>query len=322
MNTDAAHAQPRSAWSRFWFRPTDPTTLGFMCIVAGCIVLYVHLVYSFDLSAFFGPDGWYNQEVANKERLESPTLVPPVSWRDAVMNLRVPDSPHYRWAWIMFLDNLPESPAARREKLRYLQFMLFDIKVSDPNDPKEKQKLPSSVIEFLIEVVRLDDGGRANMRTALGRRDVLAGTPSPPLTPPKYLLDLPADERVQKWDDILNLLAYLAKSADDMRYTLRWLLSLVPAERADVWNFIIGARKSPEGKDLGLPADPKARSEFLEYLDFWSNDPRVMHARGRPIFSPWFHVQSESTLVFLHCCVLAVIVLFTLGLLDAASRRC
>ena len=45
------------AWTGFWFTPADPTPLCLMRIVAGLLTLYVHVAYSFDLQAFFGPKG-------------------------------------------------------------------------------------------------------------------------------------------------------------------------------------------------------------------------------------------------------------------------
>jgi hypothetical protein len=46
------------AWNRFWFRPTDPSTLSLIRVLAGAMLFYTHLVWSYDLQAFFGPDGW------------------------------------------------------------------------------------------------------------------------------------------------------------------------------------------------------------------------------------------------------------------------
>ncbi|MBL8865888.1 MAG: hypothetical protein JNK93_10040, partial [Planctomycetia bacterium] len=53
-------------WTRFWFAPTDPTTLGFMRIMTGLVMLYVHAVYSLDLSAYFGKQGWYSLSEVNR----------------------------------------------------------------------------------------------------------------------------------------------------------------------------------------------------------------------------------------------------------------
>lgn len=46
------------AWNRFWFSPTDPATLCFIRVLAGAMLFYTHLVWSLDLQAFLGPEGW------------------------------------------------------------------------------------------------------------------------------------------------------------------------------------------------------------------------------------------------------------------------
>jgi hypothetical protein len=45
-------------WNRFWFTPSDPATLGLIRILAGSMLFYTHLVWSFDLESFFGSQGW------------------------------------------------------------------------------------------------------------------------------------------------------------------------------------------------------------------------------------------------------------------------
>jgi hypothetical protein len=47
-----------SAWNEFWFTPTNPATLSMIRVLAGMMLFYTHLVWSFDLSAFFGNNGW------------------------------------------------------------------------------------------------------------------------------------------------------------------------------------------------------------------------------------------------------------------------
>lgn len=49
-------------WNRFWFAPTDPATLALVRICAGAMLFYTHLVWTLDLAAFFGPDGWIPPE--------------------------------------------------------------------------------------------------------------------------------------------------------------------------------------------------------------------------------------------------------------------
>ena len=73
MSTTPTAAAPRPwwrGWADFWFRPTDPTTIGFIRIATGLLVLYVYLAYSFDLQAFFGKHGWYALALVDKERRE------------------------------------------------------------------------------------------------------------------------------------------------------------------------------------------------------------------------------------------------------------
>ncbi len=50
------------AWNRFWFRPQDPAVLGLIRIMVGCIVFYCHLVWTLELTTFFGPEGFLPQE--------------------------------------------------------------------------------------------------------------------------------------------------------------------------------------------------------------------------------------------------------------------
>ena len=51
------------AWNEFWFTPTSPSTLSAIRVLAGAMLLYTHLVWSFDLNAFFGPQGWLPTEL-------------------------------------------------------------------------------------------------------------------------------------------------------------------------------------------------------------------------------------------------------------------
>lgn len=51
-------AEAWDAWNEFWFTPTSPSTLSAIRVLAGAMLLYTHVVWSFDLDAFFGPNGW------------------------------------------------------------------------------------------------------------------------------------------------------------------------------------------------------------------------------------------------------------------------
>lgn len=55
-------AEAIDGWNRFWFRPAEPQTLALIRILAGGMLFYTHLVWSFDLSEFLGPNAWMNYE--------------------------------------------------------------------------------------------------------------------------------------------------------------------------------------------------------------------------------------------------------------------
>jgi hypothetical protein len=44
-------------WTRFWFTPTEATTVSAMRLLVGLIAVYLHATLSFDLVEFFGPAG-------------------------------------------------------------------------------------------------------------------------------------------------------------------------------------------------------------------------------------------------------------------------
>lgn len=65
------------AWNQFWFAPADPATLSLIRVLAGWMLLYTHFVWSFDLSAFIGPDGWVPVEyLRNNTFLDQATEKP------------------------------------------------------------------------------------------------------------------------------------------------------------------------------------------------------------------------------------------------------
>jgi hypothetical protein len=55
-----------AAWDRFWFRPADPTVLGFIRVCTGTIVVFVHLCYCYDLMGFVNPErAWLDDTTAH-----------------------------------------------------------------------------------------------------------------------------------------------------------------------------------------------------------------------------------------------------------------
>jgi hypothetical protein len=52
----------RDGWNRFWFTPTDPTTLGAVRVCTGLVLLYSYLACTPNLSTFIGPNAWIDAE--------------------------------------------------------------------------------------------------------------------------------------------------------------------------------------------------------------------------------------------------------------------
>ncbi|MBY0461231.1 MAG: hypothetical protein K2V38_28235, partial [Gemmataceae bacterium] len=122
----APDPDPRSAWQKwvgFWFPAADPTTLGFIRVVTGLLVLYIHLAYSVDLQQFFGKHGWYSAALVERERREYPWQASPLlSWDpESAVPARAPDYPHRNKAVMRFIRNLPEDEATRKRALAFLK---------------------------------------------------------------------------------------------------------------------------------------------------------------------------------------------------------
>jgi hypothetical protein len=70
------------AVDRFFFEPSDATTLGLMRITTGILVLYILLVYSIGLTDYVGPYAWINNDVTKYVRSEYPNQGPPSDWKE------------------------------------------------------------------------------------------------------------------------------------------------------------------------------------------------------------------------------------------------
>src|SRR5262245_1558137 len=112
---EPVNRSPWQRWVSFWFPASDPTTLGFMRVCTGLLVLYIHLAYSVDLQQFFGKHGWYSQKFIDTERREYPWQASPFwSWDpQSVLPAKVPDFPHRREAVVAFIRALPTDESRR-----------------------------------------------------------------------------------------------------------------------------------------------------------------------------------------------------------------
>jgi hypothetical protein len=70
-------------WNRFWFTPKDPTPLGFIRLVGGFMIFYIHLAYCYDLLRFQGPEAWIDKQMMQEFRYDAPVVPPPSGWEEA-----------------------------------------------------------------------------------------------------------------------------------------------------------------------------------------------------------------------------------------------
>jgi hypothetical protein len=91
--TESVPGKAIAAWNRFWFTPTDPTTLGFIRICCGFLVFYIHLAYCYDLEGFFGRHAWTDLALMNRLRHEAPVLSVPLGWEEPKLQRPEPGSP-------------------------------------------------------------------------------------------------------------------------------------------------------------------------------------------------------------------------------------
>jgi hypothetical protein len=68
--------------NRFFFEPGDTATLGLIRVCAGFLILYVHLVYSYDLYRFCGKDAWISYDLATDLRKDYPFASNSFEWKD------------------------------------------------------------------------------------------------------------------------------------------------------------------------------------------------------------------------------------------------
>jgi hypothetical protein len=302
----------RSAWTRFWFQPTDPTVLGFMRIITGLLVIYVHLAYCFDLRNFFGADAYWPIDMATQQRKTEPMLVerfsfgtdPAESWKSFEGNIRIPDAPHRRAAVMGFLRGLPDSKQERRNALAYLT----DDLPKETGNPAKEQQDAQQGLDFL----RAIDQSLPNKREAW-RDEVLKilfptllerADDRVKLKAPEFIQNFSPDKRERVADDLVAMARILPDDPDGILYATTWLADMTPEERGrTLHNYI-----------FNLPEDRAERAKVLDYLETWGVDEKQAYAKGRWLFSLWFHITDPTGLWVAHICILVIFVLFTLGI--------
>jgi hypothetical protein len=289
---------PWQRWVGFWFPASDPTTLGFIRLATGLLVLYIHLAYSVNLTQFFGKTSWYAQRFMDRERLEYPWQVSPFfDWDpQSIVSAKLPDFPHRRKAVVDFIKALPAEEARRNHALRFLDRL---AKADGPEAPLQTlgwfSKMGMSEAErdrFLAALVAGPPQGAVPRDSAYYYRET-----------PAILFALPPAERERLADEVRSFWAVLPKDPTDRAYVLEHLTELPQEIRRAYAEFL-----------LTLPEDEKAREKRIDYLEYWNNQPEKVIRTGNAIFSVWFHVTDPTWMAVVHVGVLAVIVMFTLGL--------
>jgi hypothetical protein len=305
MSTDSTAPRPdgRTIWQQwvaFWFPAADPTTLGFVRVCTGLLVLYIHLAYTVDLQLFFGKHGWYSSAYIERERHEYPWQTYPfLDWDpSSVLTAKVPEFPHRRKAVMAFIRALP---ADRAERASALALVKRVIESSRPEAGPETfgwvAHMGETEAERKLFFVALT--GEKGVLTAEQNTELLRATR---LTPRVYL-DLSDAERQALARDVTAFQTLLPRGDNAQRYVLDHLGMLNPDMRRALYEFLVN-----------LPDDPAKRKEKLDYLEYWNSDRDKTLRTGHQIFSVWFHVSDPTQMALIHAAVLFTIVLFTLGL--------
>jgi hypothetical protein len=288
-----------AAWCRFWFSPADPTPLCLMRIVTGLLVLYVHVAYTFDLQALFGPDGWYPTAIANRERREFPVFVPSSQWTPRTP-FRMPENGDQRHALRVFIENLGSDPGRQDQTLLLLSTLpqsepeawqaTMEYLGRLPRDPVEREEK----LRNMVNAPPADDPD-VEKRT---RNEALYG---------RYLLGLNAKLREQFRVNAHALAEMLPADAAQRRE----LFALLMQERARGIE-VLAVFVRDLTKNYPSAADRKA---YMDYTEYWSpppDDPDLIRM-GHPVYSPFFHLTNPTGIDVLHGVHLAIIVLFTIG---------
>lgn len=306
---------PNTPWQKFlafWFNAQDPHTMAFIRIVTGGLVLYVHLVYTFDLNAFFGKDAWYDLQAANRARWEDPSRNPTLDWEhtELTKSAAFPDNDGARKAVFTWLRGLPADRAELAKKLRLIDENGILQKTKDdapkyPPNPRYPYPMWFYAVGYAYQ---LDTD-------PVKRKDSLAPLRRPPvdgkfdkLPEQFHVLSTPA---VAALADDLDAFASTLPKEDPATYNrdretvIKYVQFLGPTLRDNLLEFL---------RDSADPVPPFERERRIAFLERWGYEERVMERSGNPIFSIYFHVTEPGEVIAVHVCVLVVILLFTLGL--------
>lgn len=331
--SESAWSRAARAWNNFFFKPSDPTTLGLMRICAGIFTLYVHLAHTPDLYHFFGPTGWADQELATALRKEYAT--PHVSWTwtdQQAYNIVPPMERRVRQAFLLsWAQHLPADPGRRREALEYLLTL-------PPNPAHAGEGL--AFAEYLVIRPKTETARPTsdNYRLATDdeRRQLLGLLTKPTIEPvdknqlPAFVHDLTLERRQELARSVERFIATMSRTPPgdiamvflhlNQQLTVPISARRETDPRSEFQRTMLFLTGQPDPNlpddDRGpfLPNDLEERRQVLEYITKWMMDPRKVYAQGQYIFSFWFHITDPKAMAAVHVGVLAVMALFALGL--------
>jgi hypothetical protein len=90
------------SWDRFWFQPSDPTTLAFIRVCCGLLSFYILLSYSWGLLAYVGPEAYIDREVASFILREIPNYAPSFTWSEALEPISNPALSRGNFNWSIY----------------------------------------------------------------------------------------------------------------------------------------------------------------------------------------------------------------------------
>jgi hypothetical protein len=214
------------SWNRFWFTPADPTVLGLIRICCGVMTLYTALTYSLDLQDFFGKDGWWNLEYANRIRHKRPNQVGPLRGYEP------PPTPQTDFQ-IQYVN-------------QYKEF--FNGENPPAPFPKNFQEEQFSF----------------NFRNNFGFDFRL------------YHMPFPQDKKEAEYI---------------FRFVKKWNLAPAPP----------------------YPKNKAEEDQINDYIAWHGIHPAAAYARGKPIWSIWFHVTDPAAMAVVHGAICLVTFLFMIG---------
>jgi hypothetical protein len=130
-------------WDRFWFSPSDPTTVGLIRLLSGFAILYVYFCYSFDLLSYVSPkEAWLDGSVSTELRKKYPVVVFPDDWPGRLApGFKITDEALITFSTVLSSTGVPNEAVAK------LHAKLLPLKDQDFPSPEDFSFALSRVLD-------------------------------------------------------------------------------------------------------------------------------------------------------------------------------